>query len=262
MFASQNPEGEDHGGNHNRKTQGIPRPEFRKPYAVSVCGTALSVACGDSSPRGGAKCPLSRLRRQLPQRGSQGGCVGSRAASTNLLLASPFGRGGRAQARSERVCPSASARWNSQGIPTGVCFPTKRLPLPRELSAKRTEREDHCALHSRKTQHIPPAGISADFLCLAGRWGMPSQSAALTAPPEGEPRGVRGSQGGQGGNHHPRLPLLLETAKRQHHPYLPLPLGEVAERKRGRRGFAPNLTVLILIKMPVPLGPARQIGGS
>ena len=34
---------------------------------------ALSVSFADSSPRGGAKCPLSRLRRQLPQRGSQGG---------------------------------------------------------------------------------------------------------------------------------------------------------------------------------------------
>ena len=32
----------------------------------------LSVTCGDSSPGGRAKCPLSRLRRQLSHRESQG----------------------------------------------------------------------------------------------------------------------------------------------------------------------------------------------
>ena len=77
---------------------------------------------------------------------------------------------------------------------------------------------------------------------------MPSQSASLTAPPEGEPReGTRGSRGETTalltspfgtaeGKPSPYLPLPLGVAEGKPPTYLPLPLGEVAERKRGRRG--------------------------
>ena len=91
---------------------------------------ALSVAHGDSSPKGRAKgvyrdtkngahppclslwerwpskartergnqvqSPLSRLRRQLSQRESQGGCTATRKMA-RISLASLFGRGGRAK---------------------------------------------------------------------------------------------------------------------------------------------------------------------
>ena len=88
---------------------------------------ALSVTCGDSSPGGRAKggvprhekwraspfgrggrakrgrrgetgvqSPLSRLRRQLSRRESQGGCTAT-LKMVRISLASPFGRGGRAQ---------------------------------------------------------------------------------------------------------------------------------------------------------------------
>ena len=103
---------------------------------------ALSVTFGDSSPGGRAKgvyhgtkngahlpclslwerwtsaartergdqvqSPLSRLRRQLSQRESQGGCTTARKMA-RISLASPFGRGGRARGRGgETRCKTLS----------------------------------------------------------------------------------------------------------------------------------------------------------
>ena len=126
---------------------------------------ALSVAYGDSSPKGRAKglyhgtkngahlpclslwerwtsaartergdqvqSPLSRLRRQLSQRESQGGCTATRKMA-RISLASPFGRGGRAQ-RGRRgeagvQCPLSRlrrqlSRSESQGVVPFISAP-------------------------------------------------------------------------------------------------------------------------------------------
>ena len=118
--------------------------------------------------------PLSRLRRQLSQRESQGGCTTARKM-VRISLASPFGRGGRAKRgrRGEirvqyplsRLRRQLSQRESQGGVPRHEKWRASPLPLPLGEVDERSEDGE-------------------------GRPGAkPSQSPTATALPKGEPRG-------------------------------------------------------------------------